>query len=108
MTLLGMRGKSDGSGGSLAFFTAGHDGSVEAFLDAGGKRINLVRAVDLDGLAGGVENDLAVRAVAEVGLKFGARPGGHRVIDQIIEKGEKLFAGHLAIPVSLGLFLRRK
>jgi hypothetical protein len=38
-----------------------------------------------------------------VGLQLSARLGGHRVVDQIIEKSEKLSAGHFTIPVSPSL-----
>jgi hypothetical protein len=87
-----------------ALLAAGHDGGVEALAQAGGKVVNFVGAIDFDGLAGGVEDYLAVSAAAEVGLKFGAHIRGHLIVDQVIEKCEKLFAGHFTIPVSMSLF----
>jgi hypothetical protein len=43
-----------------------------------------------------------------VGLQFGTHIGGHSVVDQIVEKDEKLFTSHFPTPVSLGpLFLRK-
>jgi len=99
------RVKSQQSTASLA---AGHNGGVEALAKAGGQVIDLMGAVDLDGLAGGVENDFAVLAVAQMGLEFGARLGGYGVVDQVVEKGEKLFAGHFSLPVSLLPFFLRK
>ena len=40
-------------GSSAAFFASGHDGGVEAFAEVGGKVVDLVGAIDFDGLAGG-------------------------------------------------------
>jgi len=99
--------------GLAAFFAAGHDGGVEAVAEAGGEIVNLMGAVNLDGLAGGIEDDLAVAAFAEVGLQLGADLGGYRVVDQVVEQGEELFAGHFSVLdfpglVSMGLFLRWK
>jgi hypothetical protein len=36
-----------------------------------------------------------------VGAQLGECFGGDRVVDQIVEKGEKLLAGHLATPFFL-------
>src|ERR1035437_3656790 len=88
---------------SAALFAAGHDGGVEAFAEAGGEGVNLVGAIDFDGLARGVEDHLAVAAAAQVRLQFRARLGGYRVVDQVVEKSEKFFAGHFSIPVSPNL-----
>ena len=49
-----------------ALFAAGHDGGVQAFAEAGREVVNFVRAIDFNGLAGGVEGDLAVVAASEV------------------------------------------
>ena len=49
---------------SAALFAAGHDGGVEALAEAGGQVVDLVGAIDFDGLAGGVEGDFAVVAAA--------------------------------------------
>src|ERR1039458_3545718 len=81
---------------SAALFAAGHDGGVEALAEAGGQVVDLVGTVDFDGLARGVEDDLAVAAAPQVLLQLGARLGGHRVVDQVVEKGEKLSAGHFS------------
>jgi hypothetical protein len=48
-----------------------------------------------------------------VGLQLGADLGGYRVVDQVVEQGEELFAGHFSVLdfpglVSMGLFLRWK
>jgi hypothetical protein len=48
-----------------------------------------------------------------VSLQFGAHLGCHRIIDQVVEMGEKLFASHFSVPVSpdlvsLGLLFLRK
>ena len=86
---------------STAFLAAGHDGGVEAFAEAGGKVVDLVGTVDFNGLARSVENHLAVPAAAQVGLQFCARFGSHRIVDQVVEKGEKLFASHFSTPFFL-------
>jgi hypothetical protein len=76
---------------------------VEAFAEVGGKVVDLVGAIDFDGLSSGVEGDLAVIAAVEVLLQFGAGLGGDRVVDEIVEKSEKLRAGHFLAP----FFLRK-
>jgi hypothetical protein len=50
-----------------AALAASHDGGVEALAQTVGKIINLMRAVDFDGLARGIEGHLAVLAAAQVG-----------------------------------------
>lgn len=98
---------------SAALLATGHDSGVKALLQAGGQIINFMGAVDFDSLARGVEDDHAVAATAEVRLQFDAHLGGHRVVDQVVEMGEKLFASHFFVPVSpdlvsLGLLFLRK
>src|ERR1700677_5376052 len=88
---------------SAAFFAAGHDGGVEALAEAGGKVVELMRAVDLDGFAGGRKRDLAVIAAAQMGLQFGAGFRSYLVVDQVIEQSEKFSARHFSTP-----FFRRK
>jgi len=66
----------------------------------GGQIVQLMGPVNLNRLASGVEDHLAGTAVAQMLLQIGARFGGQRVVDQIIEKGEKLFAVHFSIPIS--------
>jgi hypothetical protein len=89
--------------GLTAFFAAGHDGGVEALTEAGGEIVDLMGAVDLDGLAGGRERDFAVVAVFEMGLQFAARLHGDFVVDQVVKQSEKFCAGHFSTP-----FFRRK
>ena len=93
---------------SAAFFAAGHDGGMEAFAEAGGHLVDLVGAVDLDGLAGGAEGDFAVLAAAQVLLQVGTHLGGYRIVDQIVEQSQKLSAGHFSTPTSLEPFFERK
>jgi hypothetical protein len=99
-TRLFLMGKSE-KAGSAAFRAARHDGGVEALAKVVGKFKNLIRSVDLDGLAGGIEGHLAVRATSQVSAKLVARFSRYRVVDHVVEKGEKLFAGHFPLPVSL-------
>ena len=80
-----------GSGGRAAF---GHDGGVEALAELGGKLVDLVFAVDGDSLASGVEHDLAVMALADVGLDFGEERGVDLAVEVVGELGEKIGAGH--------------
>ena len=49
--------------GPLDFGAFIHDGGVEPVAEAGGKLVDLVGAVDLDGLSRGVEDDFAVAAL---------------------------------------------
>src|ERR1035437_7347613 len=91
---------------SASLLAAGHDGGVEAIAQAGGQIINFMRTVDFDSFLRGVEDDLAVAAAAEVSLQFGPHLGRYRIVDQVVEKGEKLFAGHFTLLDSLSpLFL---
>ncbi len=85
-----------------AFFAARHDGGVEALAETNRQIVELVRAVDLDGLARGAEGDFAVIAAFEVVLQLNARLGGYRVVDQIIKEGEELSAGHVSSLTSWG------
>jgi hypothetical protein len=57
-------------GGLFAGVAFGHDGGVEAFAELGGEFVEFVVAVDGDGLAGGVEDYLAVVAGGGVGAHF--------------------------------------
>jgi hypothetical protein len=86
-----------------ALFAAGHDGGVEALAEAGGEIVDLMRPVDLNGLAGGGESDFAVIAALEMGLQFAASLNGNLVVDQVVKQSEKFCAGHFSTP-----FFRRK
>ncbi len=88
---------------STAFFTAGHDGGVEAFAEAGGELVDLVGTIDFNGLAGGIKGDFTVLAALEVLLELGAGFGRHRIVDEVVEEGEKFRTGHFALP----FFLRK-
>lgn len=88
---------------STAFFASGHDGCVEAFAEAGGEFVDLVRAVDLNGLARGVQGDFAMLAAFEVLLELGAGFWRNRVVDEVVEEGEEFRTGHFALP----FFLRK-
>jgi hypothetical protein len=43
-----------------------------------------------------------------VGLQLGTRLGAYCVVDQVVKKGQKLFAGQFSTPVSLSPFFLRK
>jgi len=71
---------------SAAFFAARHDGGVEAFAEAGGQVVDFVGAVDLNGLARGVQGDFAVFAAAQVFLQVGAHLGRDAVVNEVVEQ----------------------
>jgi hypothetical protein len=56
---------------------------VEAFAKLGRDLVELVAFVDLDGLAGGVENDAAVLAAIGVSLYFLAKIGGEVLVEVV-------------------------
>jgi len=72
----------------------GHNGGVQALAEFGGELVDLVLAVDGDGLAGGVEDDLAVVALADVGLDFGEEFGFYLAVEVVGELSEEVGAGH--------------
>lgn len=88
---------------STALFAAGHDGGVEALTKASRQVVDFVRPIDLNGLARGVESDFAMFAAVQMLLQLGTRFGGHRVVNQIVEKSEKLSASHFSFLDSPGL-----
>ncbi len=89
--------------GSAALLTSRHDGRVQAVPKIVGHLVDFVATVDLDGLSRGVKDDLAVAALLQVRFNFSASLSGNRVVDQIVENGEKLGAGHDAASRSAGI-----
>jgi hypothetical protein len=67
---------------------------VEAFAEFGGELVDFVLAIDGDGLAGGVEDDFAVVALADVGLDFGEEGGVDLAVEVVGKLGEEIGAGH--------------
>lgn len=88
---------------SSALFTAGHDGGMESFAQFVGKPELFMGAIELDSLERGVENHLAVFAASDVGLQFGTQLRAQFIVDQVVEQGQKLGAGHFSTP----FFLRK-
>ena len=88
-----------------ALFAAGHDGGVKPVAEVLRHLVNLVAAVNLNGLAGGVEDDLAMAAFLEVLFDFRAGLRSNRVVNQIVEDGKKLGAGHDAASSTEGIRL---
>jgi hypothetical protein len=84
---------------SVCFDATGFDGGVEALADSGRHLVDLVAAIDLDGFAGGVEDDFAVAALAQVSFDFGSGLGCDRFVDHVVEDREKLSASHLVSSV---------
>ena len=91
-----------------AFFASSHDCRVQAITEIIGHLVNFVAAVDLDRLSRGVEDYLAVAALLQVGFNFSAGLSGNRVVDQIVENGKKLGAGHDAASRSAGICMGKK
>jgi len=83
---------------SAALFASRHDGCVQPLAQAGRHFVDLVRAVDLDGLASGAEGDLAVIAGFQVLLQLRTQPRLDGVFEHIVEQGKKLGAGHFSNP----------
>jgi hypothetical protein len=79
-----------------ADFAARHDGGVQAVTKIFGHFVDFVAAVNLNCLAGGVEDDFAVAALLQVQFDLSSGLGGNRVVNQVIENGKKLSAGHAA------------
>ena len=80
--------------GLAAFFAAGHDGGVESFAEVVGEIVNLVRTVDLDGFAGGVEDNFAMAALVHMLFNFGLGFSGDGVVDDVVEQGDEFCASH--------------
>ncbi len=83
-----------GAGAAFSFFAAGHDGGAEAGAEVVGELVDFVAAVDFDGFAGGVDDDFAVVASAEVLFDFGEQLGFDLAIEKIGEFGEEIRAVH--------------
>jgi len=87
-----------------AFLAARHDGRVQSVPKIVRQVIEFVRAVDFNRLARGVEDHFAMSALVQVLFQLGSRFSGDRVVDQVVEKGDELSAGHLVAP-KLSIFL---
>jgi len=86
---------------SAAVFAAGHDGCVEAVTKSVGQIVQLVGAIDLNGLAGRVVDHFAVPALVQVLFEFRAGLCGKGVVvDQLVEMGQEFSAGHLSALIS--------
>jgi hypothetical protein len=72
----------------------GHDGLVEALLQGRLELKNLVIAINADGLAGGVDDDFAVVALAEVLLDFDKQLLFDLAIEVVGQLAEKVGAVH--------------
>jgi hypothetical protein len=63
----------------------GHDGRAQARAEIVGQFVQFGVAIDLDGFAGGIADNIAVVAPREVIVKFGPGAGVERAI-QVVRK----------------------
>lgn len=82
--------------GGLAVFALGENGLLQTATKVVGQRVDLMLAVDFDGLPGGVQRDDAVLAAAEMFFEVGPKRRGYLVVNQVVELRQKLRAGHFA------------
>ena len=73
---------------------ARHDGIVKTVLQFNWKLVDVMLAIDGDGLAGCVENDLAVAALADMGLDLRKQLRVDLAIEVVGQLGEEIGAGH--------------
>jgi len=71
--------------GRSALAAFGHNGLVQALAQIFGQLVQLVAAVDLDGLPRRVQRDLAVLALFEMMLEIGTQRNGRVLIEHFIE-----------------------
>ena len=83
---------------AAAAFALCHDGGVQAFAQIFGKLVDFVLSVDGDGLACGIEDHLAVLALADVGLNLREEASVCLTVEEVVQFGEELGAGHLLSP----------
>ena len=76
---------------------------MEAFTKAGWQIVDLVLPINLNSLACRIECYYAVITALQVFLQVSSHLRGHRVVDQVVELGQKLSAGHFS-----PAFFRRK
>lgn len=87
-------------------FTLGNDGLVEFVADRFGKGINVVIAVDFDGLAGCVADDEAVVAPLKMLLQLRLELDVDTAVEVFVQFFKKVFALHCGCAPSLLLFLK--
>ena len=87
-------------------FTLGDDGLVEFVADRFGKGINVVIAVDFDGLAGCVADDEAVVAPLKMLLQLRLELDVDTAVEVFVQFFKKVFALHCGCAPSLLLFLK--
>jgi hypothetical protein len=71
---------------------------VEPFTEFGRKLVDLVFSVNGDGLAGRIENDLAVVALTHVLLDLGEEFGIDLTVEIVSELAKEVGAGHGLAP----------
>jgi hypothetical protein len=74
--------------------TLGHNGGMQTLTEICRKLVDLVFAIDSDGLAGGIEDDFAVMALADVSLDLGEEAWVNFAIEVVGKLGQEIGAGH--------------
>jgi hypothetical protein len=74
----GFAGGSDGG-----FFAAGHNGGSEAAAEFVGELVDFCAAINFDGFTGGIDDDFAVMADAEVFFDLGHQFGFDVAIEEV-------------------------
>jgi hypothetical protein len=85
----------------VTLFAAVHDGGMETVAQVVRKPELFMGAIDFNRLERGVKNHLAMFAVPNVCLQFGAQLRAQFIVDQVVEQGHKLGAGHFSTPFFL-------
>src|SRR4051812_10629001 len=96
------------AGGGAFGLALGEDGGVQPGAKVVGKCIDLVVLIDLDGLLGGVTDDVAVMAPDEMFFELRLELHIHRSVEEIVQLLQKFFAGHgCVLPDIMRIYPRR-
>src|SRR5579864_779140 len=94
----------------LAATALGHDGLMEAAAEGFGELVNLVVAVDFDGLFGGIHDHVAFVAPMKVFVQFGTKAFADiavKIVGQFVEKLRALHRWPSPFFLDLKYFARR-
>jgi hypothetical protein len=80
--------------GALLSVTLVHDGGMHTLADVGGELVELMIAIDVDGLGGGIEDHFTVFALSDVMFYLGQEFGGNGTIEEVGKLRKKISARH--------------